>query len=50
MATASRLPSLPRVIAWACLGPFVVLGGVLLLTFGFAALAVAVRLVLVLLT
>jgi hypothetical protein len=47
MSTASRSPSLVRTIAWACLGPFAVLGGFLLLIFAFAALAVAVRLALV---
>ena len=47
-ATASRSPSLFRVIAWACLGPFVALGGLALLVFGFGALAVGVRLLLAL--
>jgi hypothetical protein len=49
MATVSRSSSLARVIGRACLGPFVVLGGLLLLVFGFAALAVAVQVMLVLL-
>ena len=48
MATASRSPSLPRVIAWACLGPFAALGGLALLVFGFGALAVGGRLLLAL--
>jgi len=49
MATVSRSSSLARVIGRAFLGPFVVLGGLLLLVFGFAALAVAVQVVRVLL-
>jgi hypothetical protein len=49
MATVSRSSSLARLIRWACLGPFVFLGGLLLLVFGFAALAVAVQVVRVLL-
>ncbi len=48
MSTASRSPSLLRVIAWACLGPFAALGGLALLVFGFGALAVGVRLLLAL--
>lgn len=48
MSTASRSPSLLRVIAWACLGPFAVVGGFAALVFGFAALAVCVRLLLAL--
>jgi len=48
MATASRSPSLLRVIAWACFGPFVALGGLALLVLGFGALAVGVRLLLAL--
>jgi len=36
------------VIAWACLGPFVAVGGLALLVFGFGALAIGVRLVLAL--
>ena len=47
-ASASRSPWLFRVIAWACLGPFVALGGLALLVFGFGALAVGVRLLLAL--
>jgi len=49
MSTASSSHSLVRVVAWACLGPFIALGGLLLFVFGFAALAVAFRLVFVLL-
>ena len=49
MSSVSRSPSLLRVIAWACLGPFAALGGLALLVFGFGALAVGVRLLLVLL-
>jgi len=48
MATAFRAPSLLRVIAWACFGPFVALGGLALLVFGFGALAIGVRLLLAL--
>ena len=48
MATVSRPPSLLRFIAWACVGPFVALGGLALLVFGFGALAVGVRLLLAL--
>lgn len=50
MPTVSRSSSLLRVIKWACLGPFVVLGGLLLLIFGLGALAIAVRLLGVLLS
>jgi hypothetical protein len=50
MSTASRSHFLLRAIAWACLGPFVALGGLAVCVFGFAALSVAVRLVLVLFT
>jgi hypothetical protein len=49
LSTASRSPSLLRVVGWACLGPFAALGGLALLVFGFGALAVGVRLLLVLL-
>ena len=49
MSTASRSSSLLRIIAWACLWPFVAVGGLALLVFGFGALAVGVRLVQVLL-
>jgi hypothetical protein len=48
MSTASRSPSLLRLIAWACLGPFAAVGGLAVLVFGFGALAVCVRLLLVL--
>jgi hypothetical protein len=48
MATASPAPSLLRVIAWACFGPFVAFGGLALLVFGFGALAVGARLLLAL--
>ena len=48
MSRTSRSPSLLRVIAWTCLGPFAALGGLVLLVFGFGALAVGVRLVLAL--
>jgi hypothetical protein len=48
MATVSGSPSLVRVIAWACFGPFVALGGLALLVFGFGALAIAARLLLAL--
>jgi hypothetical protein len=48
MPTASRSPSLLRVVAWACFGPFVALGGLALLVFGLGALAVGVRLLLAL--
>jgi hypothetical protein len=44
MSAVSRSSSLLRVIKWACLGPVVVLGGLLLLIFGLSALAIAVRL------
>lgn len=49
MSTASRSPSLLRVIAWVCLGPFAALGGLALLVFGFGVLAIGVQLLLVLL-
>jgi hypothetical protein len=45
MSTVSRSSSLPRVIACACLAPFVALGGLALLVFGLAALAIGLRLV-----
>jgi hypothetical protein len=48
MSIASRSPSLFRVIAWACLGPFAAVGGLAVLVFGFGALAVCVRLLLAL--
>ena len=48
MYTASRSHSPLRAIAWACFGPFVALGGLLLLVFGFGVLAIAVRLAAVL--
>jgi len=48
MSTASRSLSLLRIVAWACFGPFVALGGLVLLVFGFGALAVGVRLLLAL--
>ena len=48
MSTISRSPSLLRVVAWACLAPFVVLGGLALLVFGLGALAIGVRLLLAL--
>jgi hypothetical protein len=48
IATASRSPSLLRIIGWACFGPFVALGALALLVFGFGALAVGVRLLLAL--
>ncbi len=48
MSTASRSPSLLRVIAWACLGPFAALGGLALLVFGLGAVAIGVRLLLAL--
>jgi len=48
MITASRSPSLLRVIAWACCAPFVAIGSLALLVFGFGALAVGVRLLLAL--
>jgi hypothetical protein len=44
MSTTSRSPSLLRIIAWACLGPFAAIGGLALLVFGFGALAICVRL------
>jgi hypothetical protein len=50
MSTLSRSPSLPRVIVWACLGPFVALGGLALLVFGLGALAIGLRLVVALLS
>ena len=49
MATVRRSSSLLRVVKWATVGPFVVLGGLLVLVFAFGALAIAVRLVLTLL-
>ena len=49
MSTASPSHSLLRVVAWACLGPFVAFGGLLLLVFGLGAFSIALRLVLVLL-
>ena len=48
MSTASRSPSLLRVIAWVCLAPFAAVGGLAVLVFGFAALAIGVRLLLTL--
>ena len=48
MSTASRAPSLLRVIAWVCLGPFAAIGVLVVLVFGFGALAVCVRLLLAL--
>jgi hypothetical protein len=48
MSTASRSHFLLRAIAWAYLGPAIALGGLAVCVFGFGALAVAVRLVLVL--
>jgi hypothetical protein len=48
MSTASRSASLLRIVAWACFGPFVALGGLALLVFAFGALAVGVRLLLAL--
>ncbi|MGE4054749.1 MAG: hypothetical protein AB7F99_08120 [Vicinamibacterales bacterium] len=48
MSTASRSPSLLRLIAWACLGPIAAVGGFAVLVFGFGALAVCVRLLLAL--
>jgi hypothetical protein len=50
MPTVSRSSSLLRVIKWASFGPFVVLGGLLLLILGLGALAIAVRLLGVLLS
>ena len=50
MSTVSRSPSLPRAIVWACLGPFVALGGLALFVFGLGALAIGVRLVVALLS
>jgi hypothetical protein len=50
MSTVSRSSSLPRVIAWACLAPFVALGGLALVVFGLGALAIGVRLVAALLS
>lgn len=47
MSTA-RSPSLLRLIAWACLGPFAAVGGLAVLVFGFGALAICVRLILAL--
>jgi len=49
MSTASRSPSLLRVIAWACFGPFAAIGGLALLVFGFGALAIGVRVLVTLL-
>ncbi len=48
MSTTSRSHSLLRFVAWTWLGPFAVVGGLLALVFGFAALAVSVRLLLAL--
>ena len=48
MSTISRSPSLLRVVVWACLAPFVALGGLALLVFGLGALAIGVRLLLAL--
>lgn len=48
MSTALRSPSLLRIVAWACLGPFAALGGLAVLVFGFGALAIGVRLLLAL--
>ena len=50
MSTVSRSPSLPRAIAWVCLGPFVALAGLVLLVFGLGALAIGVRLMVALLS
>lgn len=44
MSTASRSPSLLRLIAWACLAPLAAVGGLAVLVFGFGALAIFVRL------
>ena len=48
MSTASRSPSLLRLIAWACFGPVVAVGGLAVLVFGFGVLAVCARLILAL--
>lgn len=48
MSTASRSPSLLRVIAWACVGPFAAVVVLAVLVFGFGALAICVRLLLAL--
>ena len=50
MSTVSRTSSLLRAIVWACLGPFVALGGLVLVVFGLGALALGVRLVVALLS
>jgi hypothetical protein len=50
MSTVSRSSSLPRIIVWACVGPFVALGGLALVVFGLGALAIGVRLVAALLS
>jgi hypothetical protein len=50
MSTVSRSPSLPRAIVWACLAPFIALGGLALFVFGLGALAIGVRLVVALLS
>ena len=42
--------TLLRAVKWTCLGPFVALGGLLLFVFAVGALAIAVRLVLALIT
>lgn len=51
MATSrSRPGSLRRVVAWACVGPFLALAGLLVAVLTFAALAMIVRIVLTLTT
>jgi hypothetical protein len=50
MSTVSRSSSLPRVVVWACLGPFVAIGGLALVVFFLGALAIGVRLVAALLS
>jgi len=48
MSTVSHSPLLLRVVVWACLAPFVALGGLALLVFGLGALAIGIRLLLAL--
>ena len=50
VAVAQRSSSLARLLRWTIVGPFVALGGLMLLVFSFAALAVVARLLAAFLT
>ena len=50
MAMAPRSSALRSAVKVIVIGPFVVLGGLLLLVLGFGALAIAARVILVLLS